>query len=107
WFEALCPEHRYFAISSAGLSTGAVDPINVSEVLDWVVERDRAPPMARPRPNVAIVRNPGVAVRTGVLALAGLAGFGTYSLFHRAPATTRASSGEVRASLDTIAARAR
>jgi len=107
WFEALCPEHRYFAISSAGLSTGAVDPINVSEVLDWVVERGRAAAKARPRTNVAIVRTPGVAVRTGVLALAGLAGFGTYSLFHRAPATTRASSGEVRASLDTIAARAR
>jgi len=107
WFEALCPEHRYFAISSAGLSTGAVDPINVSEVLDWVVERGRAAAKARPRTNVAIVRAPGVAVRTGVLALAGLAGFGTYSLFHRAPTPTRVSSGEVRAPVDTIAARAR
>jgi len=111
WFEALCPEHRYFAISSAGLTTGAVDPLNVSEVLDWVVDRGRAAAKARPRTAVALVRTPGLAVRTGVLALAGLAGFGTYSVLHSLPTTTTTttttSSGEVKAPLDTIAARPR
>ncbi|HEV8216725.1 MAG TPA: hypothetical protein VGP95_12845 [Gemmatimonadaceae bacterium] len=107
WFEALCPEHRYFAISSAGLSTGAVDPLNVSEVLDWVVERGRAAAKARPRTDVAIVRTPGLAVRTGVLALAGLAGFGTYSFLHRPPTAPTTSAGEVRAPLDTITVRTR
>jgi len=106
WFEALCPEHRYFAISSAGLSPGTVDPLNVSEVLDWVVSRGRA--AARPHPGTSLFLSrgaPGLAVRTGVLALAGLAGFGTYSVLHRAP-TSVTSSGEVTAPpLDTSAKR--
>ena len=139
WFEALCPEHRYFAISSAGLSPGAVDPINISEVLDWVVTRGRETRVARDRArgNVAIVRsaNPtppvsvGVAhggarasadglsprnavrrrsstlaTRAGILAFAGLAGFGTYKVIYRAPQTAT-SSGEVSARSDTALAR--
>ena len=122
WFEALCPEHRYFAISSAGLSPGAVDPINVSEVLDWVVTRGRETRAARDRArgNVAIVRsvNPPppvsvaprqrastLALRAGILAFAGLAGFGTYAVAHRAPQPTT-SSGEVSAPPDTALTRA-
>jgi len=104
WFEALCPEHRYFAISSAGLSPGAVDPINVSEVLDWVVSRGRAAVRARPS-GVSLVRAPSVALRTGILAFAGLAGFGAYGLMHRVPKPT-ISSGEVSAPLDTLVKRA-
>ncbi len=119
WFEALCPEHRYFAISSAGLSPGTVDPVNVSEVLDWVVSRGRAA-ASRPRASVAVVPLPNpstsslevpaarmkrgtmgrLAMRAGVLAFAGLAGFGTYAVARRIPApATR--SGEVSAPLDT------
>jgi hypothetical protein len=136
WFEALCPEHRYFAISSAGLSPGTVDPINVSEVLDWVVTRGRAVNAVRDRrrDNVALVRTEtptapvpvnadatssaagpvggasrdglrprasGLVMRAGVLAFAGLAGFGTYAMVRRAPAPTT-SSGEVSAAVDTI-----
>ncbi|MEO8621746.1 MAG: hypothetical protein ABI625_11825 [bacterium] len=41
WFEALCPNHRYFAVSSTGLHDGHVEPINVSEVLDWIVQQGR------------------------------------------------------------------
>jgi len=40
WFEAVCPIHRFFAVSSAGTEPGVVRPINVSEVLDWVVDAD-------------------------------------------------------------------
>jgi hypothetical protein len=99
WFEALCPEHRYFAISSAGLAPGAVDPINVSEVLDWVVSRGRVrkavqtTELGRAKPST-------FAMRAGVLAFAGLAGFGTYSVLHRAPRATT-NSGEVTARVDT------
>ena len=123
WFEALCPEHRYFAISSAGLSPGAVDPINVSEVLDWVVSRGRVAARARSGSGVSLVRAPSLALRTGVLALAGLAGFGTYTALHRppiaGPAPVKAasptpyktvgstSSGEVTAPLDTTVRRQR
>ena len=142
WFEALCPEHRYFAISSAGLSPGTVDPINVSEVLDWVVTRGRAvrATQERSRAKVAVVRaaspTPPVPVeanensstaprestpsptrvrprlstlvtRAGVLAFAGLAGFGTYTVIRRAPASAAGaiSSGEVSAPVDTTARR--
>jgi hypothetical protein len=105
WFEALCPEHRYFAISSAGLLPGTVDPINVSEVLDWVVSRGRAVVRRPPRTEVAVGRSPTLAVRAGILAFAGLAGFGTYAVAHRVPSpTTR--SGEVSAPLDTTIKRA-
>lgn len=122
WFEALCPEHRYFAISSAGLSPGEVDPVNVSEVLDWVVSRGRVAARARPGSGVSLVRAPSLAVRTGVLALAGLAGFGTYTVYHRRPTTSPipsstpitpyrtasgTSSGEVTTPLDTSARRQR
>jgi hypothetical protein len=100
WFEALCPEHRYFAISSAGLLPGTVDPINVSEVLDWVVTRGRAVIRHRPRTEVTVARSPNLAVRAGILAFAGLAGFGTYAVAHRAVSPTT-SSGEVSAPLDT------
>lgn len=41
WFEALCPNHKYFAVSSTGMEYGLVQPINVSEVLDWIVEQGR------------------------------------------------------------------
>ncbi|MEP7000325.1 MAG: hypothetical protein ABI969_07585 [bacterium] len=41
WFEALCPNHRYFAVSSTGMRPGQVEPINVSEVLDWIVQQGR------------------------------------------------------------------
>ena len=102
WFEALCPEHRYFAISSAGLSPGAVDPINVSEVLDWVVSRGRAAVRERPGTSISLVRSPGLALRTGILAFAGLAGFGTYTVLRRIPSPAT-SSGEVSAPLDTSA----
>jgi hypothetical protein len=142
WFEALCPEHRYFAISSAGLSPGTVEPVRVSEVLDWVVTRGRAVSATkdRTRDNVAVVRAVGptppvaagstqatsastlresgsppngararsrsstLALRAGMLAFAGLAGFGTYTVLHRAPQPTT-SSGEVSAPADTTARR--
>jgi hypothetical protein len=100
WFEALCPEHRYFAISSAGLSPGAVDPINISEVLDWVVSRGRVAARERPGTSVALARSPSLALRTGILAFAGLAGFGTYSVLRRLPSPAT-STGEVSAPLDT------
>lgn len=135
WFEALCPEHRYCAISSAGLTPGAVDPINVSEVLDWVVTRGRETRAARdrarasvaivhstPTPPVAVAvaqtdsstsrdtssprnavrsRSSSLVMRAGILAFAGLAGFGTYRVMQRAPQTT--SSGDVTTALDTAA----
>jgi len=140
WFEALCPEHRYFAISSAGLSPGTVEPVHVSEVLDWVVTRGRAVSATkdRTRDNVAVVRTVSptppvaagatqatsastpresgvtpngtrsrpstLAVRAGMLAFAGLAGFGTYTVLHRAPQPTT-SPGEVTAPADTTARR--
>jgi hypothetical protein len=105
WFEALCPEHRYFAISSAGLSSGAVDPINVSEVLDWVVSRGRVAVRERPGTSISLTRSPGLALRTGILAFAGLAGFGTYTVLRRIPSPAT-SSGEVSAPLDTSVKRA-
>ena len=105
WFEALCPEHRYFAISSAGLSPGAVDPINISEVLDWVVSRGRVAVRERSGTSISLARSPGLALRTGILALAGLAGFGTYTVLRRIPSPAT-SSGEVSAPLDTSVKRA-
>ncbi len=44
WFEALCPNHKYFAVSSTGMQFGVVEPVNVSEVLDWIVQQGRALP---------------------------------------------------------------
>jgi hypothetical protein len=105
WFEGLCPEHRYFAISSAGLVPGTVEPINVSEVLDWVVSRGRAAMARRSRTQVAVVRAPSLALRTGILAFAGLTGFGTYAIAHRVPSPAT-SSGEVSAPLDSAIRRA-
>ncbi len=50
WFEALCPRHRFFAVSSRGLTADTVEPINVSEVLDWIVSEGRRPASPTPEP---------------------------------------------------------
>jgi hypothetical protein len=52
WFEALCPNHKYFAVSSTGMHDGLVEPINVSEVLDWIVQQGR-----QRRPTAMVVAN--------------------------------------------------
>jgi hypothetical protein len=42
WLESAFPNNRLFAISSTGLKTGAVEPINVAEMIGWFDEQTQS-----------------------------------------------------------------